>query len=214
MKNNINSSTHDDPWCPGGGCTGPSESGGTAEGNQLWLICLLHPAGILRWEPGEGKKDSGPDYLHYDKLYFLLWPRSIGLAMTIRHPFGFLFSCWDIKQYGCNILRSIYSISSSPRGARNIEKCNISRLLYGISNILGAPDLKYIGELLFSSVCPLTLNYGHWLGFSSNMYHILAQHMFRVHLDLYAPDLSKSTSKYLLFKKGVRKHGSRCFTAI
>ena len=34
------------------------------------------------------------------------------------------------------------------------------------------------GELLFSSVRPLTLIYGHWLCFSSNMHHILAQHMF------------------------------------
>jgi hypothetical protein len=34
----------------------------------------------------------------------------------------------------CDISRSIYGISSSPRGARNIEKCNISRSIYGISS--------------------------------------------------------------------------------
>ena len=34
----------------------------------------------------------------------------------------------------CDISRSIYGISSSPRGAQNIEKCDISRLIYGISN--------------------------------------------------------------------------------
>ena len=33
-------------------------------------------------------------------------------------------------------------------------------------------------------------------------------------MDLYAPDLPKSTSKYLLFTKVVRKHGYRCFTAM
>ena len=33
----------------------------------------------------------------------------------------------------------------------------------------------------------------------------------RVHLDLYAPDFPKCTSKYLLFSKVVRKHGPRCF---
>ena len=32
-----------------------------------------------------------------------------------------------------------------------------------------------------------------------------------VYLDLYAPDFPKSTSKYLLL---VKKHGSRCFTAM
>ena len=36
----------------------------------------------------------------------------------------------------------------------------------------------------------------------------------RVYLDSDAPDFPKSTSKYLLFTKVVRKHGSRCFTAI
>ena len=34
----------------------------------------------------------------------------------------------------CDISRSIYGISSSYRGARNIEKCDISRSIYGISN--------------------------------------------------------------------------------
>ena len=72
----------------------------------------------------------------------------------------------------------------------------------------------YKGELLFSSVGPLTLIYGHGLCFSSNMHHILAQHIFRVYLDLYAPDFYKSTSKYLLFTKVVRKHEYRCFRAM
>ena len=36
----------------------------------------------------------------------------------------------------------------------------------------------------------------------------------RVHLDLYAPDFPKTISKYLYFTKVVRKHGSRCFTAM
>ena len=36
----------------------------------------------------------------------------------------------------------------------------------------------------------------------------------RVYLDLYAPDFPKSTSKYLLFTKVVRKHVSRCFTQV
>ena len=34
----------------------------------------------------------------------------------------------------CDISRSIYGILSSPRGARNIEKCDISRSICGISN--------------------------------------------------------------------------------
>ena len=37
---------------------------------------------------------------------------------------------------------------------------------------------------------------------------------FKVHLVLYVPDFSKSTSEYLVFTKEVRKHGSRCFTAM
>ena len=37
---------------------------------------------------------------------------------------------------------------------------------------------------------------------------------WRVHLDLYAPDFPKSTSMYLFLTKVVRKHESRCFTAI
>ena len=36
----------------------------------------------------------------------------------------------------------------------------------------------------------------------------------RVYLDLYVLDFPKSTSKYLLSTKVVRKHGSRCFTAM
>ena len=36
----------------------------------------------------------------------------------------------------------------------------------------------------------------------------------RVHLGLYAPDCPKSTSKYLLFTKVVRKHGSRYLTGM
>ena len=34
----------------------------------------------------------------------------------------------------CDISRSIYGISSSRRGARKIEKCDISRSICGISN--------------------------------------------------------------------------------
>ena len=34
----------------------------------------------------------------------------------------------------CDISRSIYGIWSSPRGAPNIEKCDISRSIYGISS--------------------------------------------------------------------------------
>ena len=36
----------------------------------------------------------------------------------------------------------------------------------------------------------------------------------RVHLDLYAPNFPRSTSKFLFFTKVVKKHGSRCFTEI
>ena len=35
--------------------------------------------------------------------HFLLWPRSIGWAMTIRHPVGLscivVLSCWDMKRW-------------------------------------------------------------------------------------------------------------------
>ena len=74
------------------------------------------------------------------------------------------------------------------------------------------PWLK--GELLFSSVGPLTLIYMHWLCFQVTCTIFWLNISFRVHLDLYVPDFPKSTSKYLLFTKDVRKHGSRCFTAM
>ena len=72
------------------------------------------------------------------------------------------------------------------------------------------PNHYWNGELLFSSVGPLTLIFVHWLGLSSNMHHILAQHPF----GFVCADFSKSTSKYLLFTKVVRKHGFKCFTAM
>ena len=57
-------------------------------------------------------------------------------------------------------------------------------------------------------------SYVHWPCFSKNIHHILTNISFRVKLDLYAPDFPKSTFKYLLFIKVVRKHGSRCFIAM
>ena len=60
------------------------------------------------------------------------------------------------------------------------------------------------GELLFSSFFLLQVKCTiFWLKIG-----------LRVYLDLYAPDFPNSTSKYLFFPKVVRKHGSRCFTAI
>ena len=63
------------------------------------------------------------------------WPRLVSEAGRERTEFMVVLLDRGARVLErCDILRSIYGISSSPRGARNIEKCDISRSICGISN--------------------------------------------------------------------------------
>ena len=57
-------------------------------------------------------------------------------------------------------------------------KCDKTYVVTKLKNLIVIKLKTSKGELLFSSVGPLTLIYGHWLCFSSNMHPISAQHMF------------------------------------
>ena len=73
--------------------------------------------------------------------------------ISIMYQVGFFCQAFVVWIRGarllerCHISRSIYGISSSPRGARNIEKCDISRSICGISN---TPSLN---PKIFSKNC-------------------------------------------------------------
>ena len=103
------------------------------------------------------------------------------ILLTIL-PYYNIFS--NISDYASILLKILLISTIAGNIAGNIVSNSAdSAILLAILSatmqaILNQALQQHKVELLFSSVGPLTLIYGHRLHFSSNMHHISAQHMF------------------------------------